>query len=254
MMPWVLLRGLSREARHWGAFPDRLGKALDGAPVICLDFPGNGERFREHSPTSVEAMADDCHARLLELGVSRPCRVLAMSLGAMVAVAWAQRHPADLAGAVLINTSLRPFSPVYQRLRPHNYRRIVSLLLGRRTDAQIEDDILAMTSTRGMLPQERAALLSDWVRWRAERPASAGNVIRQLIAAARFRAPLQAPSVPCLILGSRGDKLVDSRCSQHLAAAWGVPLVLHPWAGHDLPLDDPEWIIQQSKIFLSETK
>ena len=221
MMPWVLLRGLSREARHWGAFPDRLGKALNGAPVICLDFPGNGERFREHSPTSVEAMADDCHAQLRELDIARPCRVLAMSLGAMVAVAWAQRHPADLAGAVLINTSLRPFSPVYQRLRPRNYRRIVSLLLGQSTDEQIENAILVMTSTRSMRPEERIALLSDWVRWRVERPVTAGNVIRQLIAAARFRAPLQAPSVPCLILGSRGDKLVDSRCSEHPGGSLG---------------------------------
>ena len=44
-----------------------------------------------------------------------------MSLGAMVAVDWAARHPEELAGCVLINTSLRPFSPWYQRLRPANY-------------------------------------------------------------------------------------------------------------------------------------
>ena len=34
-----------------------------------------------------------------------------MSLGAMVAVAWANAHPQELARCVLINASLRPFSP-----------------------------------------------------------------------------------------------------------------------------------------------
>jgi pimeloyl-ACP methyl ester carboxylesterase len=70
-----------------------------------------------------------------------------MSLGAMVAVAWADRHPDELAGGVLINTSLRPFSPWYQRLRPANYLALLGLLLagdaGRR-----ERTILRLTSNR----------------------------------------------------------------------------------------------------------
>jgi pimeloyl-ACP methyl ester carboxylesterase len=257
MTPWVLLRGLTREARHWGDFPDMLGQAMAGAPVICLDLPGNGERYRERSPVSVEAMADDCHtqleAELLALKLSPPCRLLAMSLGAMVAVAWARRHPVDLTGAALINTSLRPFSPVYQRLKPKNYLRILSLLLGQRSHAQIESTILEMTSNCSMTPANRAALLADWVRWRRQRPVAAANAIRQLLAAAQFRASRQAPPLQFALLGSRGDQLVDSRCSDHLAAAWGAPLFVHPTAGHDLPLDDPEWVIQQLQTFHSET-
>ncbi|PMZ18082.1 alpha/beta hydrolase, partial [Pseudomonas sp. FW306-02-F08-AA] len=34
-------------------------------------------------------------------------------------------------------------------------------------------------------------------------------------------------------------------CSQALAAAWNLPLVMHPFAGHDLPLDDPAWVVAQ---------
>ena len=43
----------------------------------------------------------------------------------------------------------------------------------------------------------------------------------------------------------RLDRLVSPRCSQRLAAAWKVPLALHPSAGHDLPLDDPDWLLAQ---------
>jgi predicted alpha/beta hydrolase family esterase len=63
-----------------------------------------------------------------------------------------------------------------------------------------------------------------------------------LLAAARYRAPRQAPGLPILLLASQHDKLVDSRCSQALAEAWGSLLMSHPDAGHDLPLDDPHWV------------
>ena len=44
VIPWVLLRGLTREAGHWGSFPNQLRKALGGTPVLTLDLPGAGTR------------------------------------------------------------------------------------------------------------------------------------------------------------------------------------------------------------------
>ena len=46
-----------------------------------------------------------------------------------------------------------------------------------------------------------------------------------------------------------GDRLVDPRCTTAIARAWGVPHELHPWAGHDVPLDDPGWVIEQVERF-----
>ena len=47
---WVLLRGLTREAGHWGGFGATLARALaagapDGRPprIVALDLPGHGE-------------------------------------------------------------------------------------------------------------------------------------------------------------------------------------------------------------------
>ena len=56
MTTWVLLRGLTREARHWGPLPQRLAPRLGGAPVVALELPGNGSRHRERSPESVDQM------------------------------------------------------------------------------------------------------------------------------------------------------------------------------------------------------
>ena len=146
MTPWILLRGLTRESRHWGEFPHHLRDVTGDAPVICLDLPGNGQLNHMESLLSVEAMADYCHAELACRGIARPCHVLAMSLGAMVAVAWAERHPDDIADAILINTSLRPFSPFHQRLRPANYLRVLHLLAARVSDEELETAILGMTT------------------------------------------------------------------------------------------------------------
>lgn len=78
--------------------------------------------------------------------------------------------------------------------------------------------------------------------------------MRQLVAAARYCAPTAAPVDLVLLLGSQEDRLVSSQCSQAIAQAWGLPLQLHPWAGHDLPLDDPQWVIDAVLQWLSKSE
>ncbi|WP_374600527.1 alpha/beta fold hydrolase [Niveibacterium sp.] len=239
---WVLLRGLTREQGHWGDFPDRLRAALPGSRVLTPDLPGNGQLNMQESPTSVEAMADAVRAQLSADGVAPPYAVLAMSLGAMVAVAWAARYPQELSRIVLINTSLRPFSPFWQRLRPRNYATLLRLAV-LETPPRMREAAILRATTRLVVHAE--AVLDHWQALHTSRPCSARNALRQLIAAARFRAPRQAPAVPALLLCGQRDALVDSRCSHAIAHTWQRPLAVHPTAGHDLPLDDGDWVIAQ---------
>ena len=247
MTAWVLLRGLTRESRHWGTFPRHLGEALGGAPVICLDLPGNGTLNHLASPRSVEAMADYFHAELSVRGVVSPCKVLAMSLGAMVAVAWADRYPGDIAAAVLISTSLRPFSPFYRRLRPANYPRLLRMFGPKPSDRELETSILE-TTTR--LVRDPAVVIEQWMQWRRENPVSPRNALSQLLAAARYSAPRKRPVERLLLLAGARDALVDPRCSLQLAAAWEARIAVHPEAGHDLPLDDEAWVLAQIELWL----
>ncbi len=71
------------------------------------------------------------------------------------------------------------------------------------------------------------------------------NALRQLLAAARSLAPAIAPVERVLLLASRHDRLVDVRCSRRLASARQCALAEHPNAGHNLPLDAQEWVVQQ---------
>lgn len=239
---WVFLRGLTRESAHWGGFPQAFLHALPDTNVVVLDLPGNGILHQQRSPLSIAPLVDFCRTELLRQGHAPPYQVLAMSMGAMVTAQWAHTAPQELAGAVLINTSFRPFNPIYQRLRPRIYGRLLRMLLLHPSDETLERAVLQMTSNRA---NQHPDALANWIAIRQRHPVRAGNALRQLVAAARFRASSQAPQCPVLLLGSERDGLVNVQCTRAIALHWESPMALHPDAGHDLPLDDPEWVIQQ---------
>jgi pimeloyl-ACP methyl ester carboxylesterase len=248
MSPWVLLRGLTRERRHWGNFPDRLQAALPGARVIALDLPGNGVRNTLPSPLSVAAMVQDLRIQLQRLGIGPPWHLFAMSLGGMVAIDWATRHPGEISGAVLINTSDGRVQPFYRRLKPGAWLQLLRSTLPGLSAAQRERLIAHLTSQR--LATADAAP-REWVACRESHPVSRVNAWRQWLAALRFDAPLEPPPVPLLLLGSAGDRLVDPRCSRSLAMAWNATHAEHPTAGHDLAFDDPEWLLHTVRDWLA---
>ncbi|TAJ81216.1 MAG: alpha/beta hydrolase [Gallionellaceae bacterium] len=246
MTTWVLLRGLMREVRHWGAFPAQFKHATGAQNVVTLNFPGNGNLHAQASPASVAEMVQHCRAQLKQLGYAPPYRVLALSLGAMVAVEWGQQHPHEIEKLVLINTSLAPYNPFYRRLRPGNYVRLIRYLLCGSTE-QREGLILRLTSTQSRSAQQRAALLAQWIGYARECPVTRANILRQLYAAISYRAVATAPPVPVLLLAGQQDRLVNVKCSLTLAQHWGCAIGLHPTAGHDLPLDDGVWVAQRVK-------
>lgn len=245
MNTWIFLRGLTRESGHWGDFVGQFRNALPSSQVITLDLPGNGRLHQQCSPVRVQDMVAHCRTQLVLRNIAPPYRVLAMSLGAMVAVAWDHAHPHEVAAKVLINTSMRPFNPFYQRLRPGNYGALLRLLILGATPEVWERTILHMTSNRAT-----DEVLPLWLKLRQDAPVSRANTLRQLVAAARFYAPLVMPHGPTLVLASKRDRLVCVECSRALARRWQCALRVHISAGHDLPLDDGPWVAAQVREWL----
>lgn len=242
MSSWILLRGLTRESAHWGGFLPAFAERMAPKAVHALDLPGNGTFHRARSPWSVGAMVAACRAHAAQQGWPRPYHLLAMSLGGMVAIDWARTAPEDVGSCVLINTSLGGFSPLHHRLRPGNYSALLRLVASPGSALDIERTVLRLTANHA---PNADAVIAHWAAVRAQRPVSVANAVRQLMAAARFRAPATPPPVPTLLLASRQDHLVNARCSQAIAARWGCPLRWHATAGHDLPLDDAQWVVDE---------
>lgn len=209
--------------------------------VLAIDLPGNGVCAHIESPLDVDDYVDSVRAEAQRRGAHAPYRVLAMSLGGMVATAWALRYPHEIAQLALVNTSMRPYNRAPERLRPSAWR---ALLRVARYWKGADQANIAETLIHALTCARRDTLAADLEAWRAIRTSahvSRANALRQLAAAARY-AVHGVPACNVLIVSSRADRLVNPVCSARLACAWNAPHAEHPWAGHDLPHDDPQWL------------
>jgi pimeloyl-ACP methyl ester carboxylesterase len=245
-IPIVLLRGLSREQAHWGDFIEQLQRSVTN-PVLALDLPGVGQALHESSPASIAQMVRLLRRRLATQYTNQqgPYHLLAMSLGAMVAMEWAAEYPADIASLLLINSSSGQLTPFYQRLKWQCYPKVVQALFA---SAQKREQLILQLTANNIA--QRQQQLGYWQQIALQRPVRKLDVLRQLLAASRFRLP-EKPDCPVLLLASKADRLVDWQASQRMANLWQVPLLLHSSAGHDLPLDAPAWVLQQAVNFYS---
>lgn len=246
---WLLLRGLSREAAHWGDFPPLLQAQFSEARIHTLDLPGTGKRYRETSPDTINAIMESVRQQALAEGLlSEPLVIIGLSLGGMVAWEWSLKHPRDICAAALINTSMASLSPFYQRLRWQSYPNLFKLLV-QPTPYRKELTIIRCVANRRDRDREIAL---EWAGIQTERPVRLCNTARQLKAAARYRPGKSKPKVPLLLLSGRGDRLVAPACSDAIQTEWHLQFKSHPWAGHDLTLDDADWVVKHLKDWVEQ--
>ena len=80
-MRWLLIRGLSRDARHWGSFPQTFAEEL-GVEVQTIDPPGFGTQITRTSPSTIAKITNDIRDRATIQGDD--WSILGISLGGMV--------------------------------------------------------------------------------------------------------------------------------------------------------------------------
>lgn len=241
---WILLRGLSREQRHWGEFYQQLQQTFPDKRFHCLDLPGTGDGYQQSSPASVAAIRRYLQQQCKDRHISQPYGLIGLSLGGMITLDW--MHATDqVAAVVVINTSANNFS-FSQRLRPGAFWLCLRTLLCPDVETR-ERLILRMGSRQHAMNQQTIA---QWVAIQKARPVKRRTVIAQSLAAARFSLPDNPFETPGLVLTSDSDEMVSSYCSERIAARYHWPLRCHIEAGHDLSLDDPVWVVQQIKNWL----
>lgn len=247
---WLLVRGLYRQQRHWEAFPSQLALRLN-SQVLCCDIAGTGQQWQATTPSSITGIMLQLRNafRQQHPHVSYPISLLGISMGGMICSEWAKHFPNEIQRMVFINTSFKHFSPIYQRLKPHNIPTLLKVLTS--SPLQQEQAILTMTSD-SQHSHSHQALAQRWADYAEQQPINRQNALRQLYAASRFSPPAQPPIKAILLLASTQDKLVDVRCSTAIATQWRCPIHYHPTAGHDLPLDDGGWVCQKIIDWLAE--
>lgn len=239
MKHFILLRGLAREAAHWLDFPELLQQALgDGYKLHPVDFPGCGKYVNQEALTSVATMTE--HARreinatkIIEHGET--IYLLGISMGGMVALDWAQRFPHELRGLVLINSSSGN-QPFWRRLRPAAWPRMIHALVA--SSREREAAVLSLVSNNR---EDYEQHINQWLSIQQQRPVTRKTILTMLRAAASFH-PQPMCKVVGLIIASDRDRMVSVRASEAIAQQFNWSIIHHPSAGHDLPMDDPQWL------------
>jgi pimeloyl-ACP methyl ester carboxylesterase len=242
---WILLRGLSREAAHWGAFLPALQAAMPDATLLPLDLPGAGVRRHDRWPSTIrEAMEMVRGEARAKAPPGAPMFLLGVSLGGMVVMEWASRHPSEVAGVVVGASSASDVAPFWKRMRPAAIAALGRSAITRDRERR-EARIVHTVSNRRDLWDET---VRSWVEIDRERPVSRVTVGAQVASASRWRAPRQL-DVPLLFLVGERDRLVHPDCTRLLARRYAAPLVEHPDAGHDLTTDAKEWVVRETVRF-----
>ena len=256
----ILLRGLAREKSHWMDFPSRLVAGLAQLPVTpeqyaislnCYDCLGCGEYYQQAVPASISVLTD--HLRAQALSKEQDCSavmpkyiLVGLSMGGMMALDWAERFPQEVLGVILMNVS-RSQDPLSWRLRPTCWPVLVrSLFL---SSGDREKTILELVSNNR---HNYAKNTQIWRDIQSVRPVSVSSIVKLLVAASKFKSP-ELLTVPGLVMTSEEDRLVSHRCSENIAQENNWPLIRHVSAGHDLPLDDPEWVVAQIVTWIQDT-
>lgn len=234
----VLLRGLFREQRHWGAFLETLQRHQPHCDVIAIDTLGNGQFAQRVSPLHMQAYADHIIAELAPYQ-SRPVVLVGLSLGGMIALAANQQTRQPIHHVIAINSScnqspwpqrfnlVKVFSGFWQALRWQERDKDTSL---------IEAAILRFTT---LSQHENGALLQSWSQYRKQNRAPISHLFRQIYAAWRFSYP-QSPTANVSFIAAKQDQLVSYLCSERMAKQQGCEVHFIDNAGHDAGLDQGE--------------
>lgn len=220
----------------------------DTYTAIAYDLRGHGRTTNpQHSPYSIDQLAEDLHAFITALGLERPV-LCGVSMGGMVAQVYASRYPDHLRGLVLADT----FTPAF---------------LGRRDRIERTTLLNAMAGLVRLVGYDRAKGLVVWFGRKLEREKTTSlradafpdmdtvDAVNALQAVRSFHTTdidLSSITVPTLILYGEHETSMIRRHAPTLVSQIPDSSVREvPNAGHASPWDNPEFFDEAIRTFLT---
>ncbi len=232
--PLLLLMGLGLSARAWDLLPQRLS---DRFRVVAFDNRGTGRSSFRPAPFRICHLADDAAAVLDATGIER-AGVFGISMGGMIAIELALRHP-DRVGSLALGCTYAG----WLRSRKPKLGTLAQLLAGamfRRPAEQFG---------RVLVSAEHLSCNCDQFRAWFEKAEHAHPLTAALqVAAVALHATedrISRIAVPTLVITGDGDRIIPAENSYRLAE-WidQARLLVFPGAGHCFPVERLEETVE----------
>lgn len=216
--------------------------AHHGFAVLAPDLPGHG-RSEGEALASVEALADWVVALLDALGVAR-ATLVGHSMGSLVALEAATRHPARVSQVALIGTALpMPVSDVLLEAARDDEPKAVAMVndwsyspTGQIGGSAVPGLWLQGMNRRLMERQKRGVFHADLAACQAY---------------ARPPESLAAVAAPVLIVAGSRDRMTPTKAAKALAASLpAARLVVVEGSGHALMAEKPDAILDALRQFV----
>jgi pimeloyl-ACP methyl ester carboxylesterase len=238
--PVVLLHGQAGSGRYWSGHYDQLAAR---ARLVVPDLLGFGDSPRPGVSYDPDTHADAVLACLDELGVQDRAVLVAHSLGCVVALRLAARHPDRVAAVVGFGPPVyrSPAEARWHLARTGLATRLFALdtRFARAAYSWVcgAHPTLAGRVARVLRPDLPAPIARDAVRYSWH---SYSDTLRRLILAAPGAAWVPQLQVPVRLIVGRTDRVPDADLLFELAAAQpSLTVQIWPTGGHDLPLTHP---------------
>lgn len=231
---WLFVHGGLQNAHTWNSVLLRTG-----FPALALDMPGHGRSARfDDGRYGIDRMADSLASSLGEHS-GRPVTVVGHSLGAMVSLSMAARHPHAARALVLLDAEPGGFGGERPRSVPRmepagTFEELLDM--GARRTGRLPEDV-----RRGVLmnAQPRDDGLWEW-RWD---PRIRDRGTDRVAESARLWQDLEVLEIPvALVRGSRSPFLTAAAASRFAERSPRAQLAVAPHSGHNVQTDAAEWL------------
>ena len=239
----LFIRGLTREVGHWRGFEKKFQLKNPNSNVMVIDLPGSGEFYQLTSPIHIDDYVHYVRNHFLQKKKDGLVVLIAISMGGMIALRWGELFPEEISKIFVINTSVSNLSNVFERFNILQFFKMLPNLLSSNIRKK-EKAVLQLTTNHFNITD---AELDFFEELQVKHPVSKKSALFQIWAASKYKLN-DTLSVPVIVITSLKDGLVSSNCSKKISQKLKAPLIVHPSAGHDLPLDDPDWLLSELRL------
>lgn len=245
--PLVLIRGLSRSMRYWGAAQKELEKEFT---VLAYDHRGMGRSAINGRGFLLPDLARDLAELIAHVGWEK-ANVFGLSLGGMVAQHLALDHPHRVDKLALASTWAGGKAAVFPSIKS-----LAILAVGGALPPKVAVRVQAPRLMSPGFVKANKHVPDEWVPYLIEEPPAKHVIFRQALSGALHDATARLPSMkaPTLVVGGSADRLISVENCRHLATL--IPnarLEIFDGVGHEVMSEAPDRTSALLREFFLET-